>query len=90
MLTEAITVVAAAIKKGRKIYSIPKPARHSDVVHAMIRMGLGEPSKEEYGFKLSDGIFATRNIAKRFAYRAGQITRERFMSEKVFTTEDLW
>lgn len=86
------TVVAAAIENSGVVFTMPQPARHHHLIRAMAQIGVPTPINafSKGGFVLSDGRYTTRRQAKRFAYNAGQITRERFQSQQVFCSEDLW
>ncbi len=85
-----LTVEAAAIRINGEIHSLPKPARHEDVVLAAER-STGKPfirRDEHMGFLLSDGRFASREFALMVAVEAGQlIKKSRF---NVLMTEEVW
>lgn len=82
-----------AILERGVIFTAPRPARHGQLIHAIHKLGLpapiGGPTGIQ-GFILNDETFVTRLEAKWQAYVAGQISRERFLSPRVFCTEDLW
>ncbi len=80
-------VVAAAIRKDGKVWSLPPPARH-DTVMVMMFDDHGVKAKDaDQGFLLDDGTFADRDEAGRVAIEAGQIER---LSRLTLFSEDLW
>jgi hypothetical protein len=85
-------VECAAIINSDVVFRMPRPARHHHLIRAMAQIGVPTPinATSAGGFVLTDGRFVTRRQAKRYAYAAGQITRERFESGRVFFSEDLW
>lgn len=87
------TVVAAAIKIGDLILSVPRPGRHHDVIRLAVEAGLPTPITGEQGFVDNDGRFLDRKQAMVVAMRAEQpIIREdahTFVGGSLFS-EDLW
>lgn len=84
---------AACLDTNNRIWSIPKPARHHDVLHYMKKCGAKEKgSKDSQGFKLNDGSYVDRLAAYTIAERANQI-KPRFPGQydgpELFS-EDLW
>ena len=43
-------IIAAAIKQGEIIHSLPRPARHHDIIREMVNNGYPKPIKGEQGF----------------------------------------
>lgn len=85
-----LTVIAAAVLQGNKIYTMPPPKRHCHIIHAMSRTeGLERVTQKMQGFRLSDGTFATREEAMVVARVAGQIVREPRLEDKLLS-EDVW
>lgn len=85
-------VVAAAIRgKDGKIYSLPAPARHPDIGRHMIELGHPKPfpGGKAQGFIMSDGSFASREIAKECAKHHGQLLPRASNSRELFS-EDVW
>jgi hypothetical protein len=72
-------IVAAALRIDGVTYSMPKPARHADLIG---RLGMDG----EQGFLTSSGTFAHRRLAHRIAFKAGQVAT---MDGELFS-EDLW
>lgn len=83
-------VECAAIADSGIVFRMSRPARHGDLIRAMARIGVPTPIIGAQGFVLTDGRFVSRRQAKRCAYAAGQITRERYESGRIFCSEDLW
>jgi len=78
-------VHTAAIKAGKKVFSMARPARHSDIYrNFMLTKGDGEE-----GFTTTEGRFVSRREARRIALKANQLVRPRGHPDKLFT-EDLW
>jgi hypothetical protein len=81
-------IACAAIKYNGKIYSLPRPNRHPDIVRSI--GGVAGPSQD--GFLDANGNWLTRGGAYIRAQRTGQIKRK---DEFVYVagllyTEDLW
>ncbi len=89
---EPVRVTTAAIAAHQVVFTGPRPMRHHDLIRAMVNIGVPTPinGTSAGGFMLSNGRFVVRELAKRIAYHAGQITYQRFKSRKVFCSEDLW
>lgn len=81
-------IVAAAISKDGKVWSVPKPGRHNDVILLICNelniLYVG--CEYHQGFLTSKGRFVERMEAARIAYEAGQITEKKY---KLYS-EDLW
>lgn len=83
-------VVAAAIRVDGKVYSLPAPARHHDVIKHVMESGVTSLfPQESQGFLLSNGQFATRDTARRIAVENGQVDGRKIVGSKL-TSEDLW
>lgn len=82
-------IVAAAIKEGKMVCSVPRPGRHGDVMREMAGAGVPIPINGEQGFLTSDGLFVRREFAKAIAMAAGQILPGRGSHRELFS-EDLW
>lgn len=85
-------VERAAIIAHGVVFHGPRPMRHHDLIRAMAGIGVPTPINgcTDGGFLLTDGKFVRRHIAKRIAFDAGQVSYERFLSQRVFCSEDLW
>lgn len=78
----------------RKVYSLPPPARHHDVLHAMSReFGISQDTHGkdmEQGFILTDGGWARRARALMIAQLRGQLIREPTAPHIGLFSEDVW
>lgn len=74
-----------------KVWSLPRPNRHHDVIRHMRESGYDGPVNgvDQQGFILSSGQFCRRKAALRVAEKAGQIKGSRTIAN-VLTSEDLW
>jgi hypothetical protein len=89
-MNKSLTVVAAAIVGfDGKVYSVPKPGRHHDVIRMMVESGHPKPITGEQGFLLSDGRFVDRESAKIVAINAGQLLARASHSSDLFS-ECVW
>lgn len=84
-----LRVSAAAIKryKDGKVFSIPPPSRHCDIIKLMIKEE-GWDWRDEQGFLLSDGRFVIRADAMSVALKANQIISSNPRDD--LYSEDLW
>lgn len=82
-------IVAAAIRQGTMICSVPKPGRHHDVIREMARSGIPIPIDGEQGFLTSEGHFVDRKRAKYIATLAGQVLTKHGNPNQLFS-EDVW
>lgn len=69
------------------IHTLPRPARHGDVMYQVARVG-----PEGQGFLLSDGTYADREQAWKVAHDAGQpiLRHPDVQCGEYLFTEDLW
>lgn len=83
-------IVAAAMRYKGVIASLPRPARHNNIIHEIgSRIPPIEwPVSGETGFLTSDGEFVGRQDAMLIAKRAGQIAEEH--EDPNLYSEDLW
>lgn len=82
-------IVAAAIKQGNMVCSVPKPGRHHDVIREMARSGVPIPIDGQQGFLTSEGAFVNRYEARDIARMAGQILTKYGNPDQLFS-EDVW
>lgn len=85
-------IVAVAIKGGLSglIYSLPKPARHCDIIHTMSDAEIEVDNVNEgQGFLTSDGVFVDRKQAMKIAIDNNQILPDSLMLDELFS-ENLW
>jgi hypothetical protein len=89
---DELEVVAAAVRSCNLVFTMPRPARHHHILHAMSRdfkldaILHGLPDNQ--GFLLSDGTFADRIRAATVALASGQIEQLNWPPE--LYSEDLW
>ncbi len=88
---DELRVIAAAIRIKDRVYSLPQPARHHDVISDM-RCNQGVRGKQdqtwEQGFVLNDGQFVNRKQAAYIARRNAQIAALKWPPN--LYSEDLW
>lgn len=68
-------IVAAAIKQGKMVCSVPRPGRHGDVIREMASAGIPIPINGTQGFLTSDGLFVDRRHARKIAVFAEQLIK---------------
>lgn len=87
-----IEIVAAAMQRDGLVISLPRPARHSDVLERAFRLGVFGPMRpareDEYGFLTNEGLFVNREAAAGIAISAGQVQGQRSIVR--LTTKDVW
>jgi hypothetical protein len=90
-----LTVLQVANRHGDIVVTLPRPARHHNLLTVMSRQfaesrpsGGYHPRPEDQGFLLSDGTYATREEAANIARAAGQVTST--MNPDKLYSEDLW
>lgn len=81
-------IVGVAIKCGDLIISMPKPARHSDIINNPVFFG-AKLSDEMQGFITSEGEFLPRGAARILVIRNSQPTKSLGHPSELFS-EDLW
>jgi hypothetical protein len=81
------SIIAAAIKLGDKVYSVPRPGRHHNVIQQMRQQGVGRGDIAQgiQGFLTQSGQFLDRIEAAKLALSNGQVSH----STELFS-EDLW
>lgn len=89
MHRELSTVEAAAIRRDRRVWSLPPPARHHHIMDYMIERGVQPPINREQGFVLSNGEFVDRTEARLVAASAGQLLSTASKGSLLFS-EDVW
>ena len=82
-------ILAVAIRQAGVVYTLPRPARHHDVIRLMAeRYGLPTPVAGEQGFLDSELGFLDRGQAASRALDSGQVAALRCPPE--LFSEDLW
>lgn len=82
-------IVAAACQIDGLTFSVPAPARHHDVLWAMLSIGI-KAGKETQGFLDHRGIFCGRKTAMIIAYNWKQVSKEEFTQGGDLYSEHLW
>lgn len=84
-------IVQAAIRtEDGQVVTLPRPARHQDIVSHMMANGfaLEQIEKGEKGFTTDTMPFVRRQPARRIAEKAGQMIQSLHPSQ--LFTDDLW
>lgn len=80
-------IVAAAVRHER-VWALPAPARHHNVIWLMRERGIPVSGTTDQGFVDSDEGFVSRERAREIALREGQV--ERTDHPTLLFSEDLW
>ncbi len=84
------TIEAVAIRCHGRLYSLPRPNRHWNVIHLIHEESPGQAIRKDWqGFLDNEGKFVGREEACRIAANAGQI-REKTGPAWVLFSEDVW
>lgn len=84
------SIVAVAIQCNGKVYALPRPNRHWNVITRIHEENPGIViGKDWQGFLDNDGKFVGRREACRIAKAAGQLIRKTQPPNKLFS-ENLW
>jgi hypothetical protein len=88
---ERVEVAALRTREGA-IYSLPRPARHHDVIGDMRRQGVSSDTvcASEQGFLSTGGTWLRRPPAMRLAELAGQVKPGETIHKRDLFSEDLW
>ena len=82
-------IIGVALKQGDEVRSLPRPARHSDVIQHMIDSGvIYDPRCSIQGFILEDETFLNREEALKHVLVTKQVRS--FMSITKLYSQDLW
>ena len=82
-------IVAAAIMQRGKLYTLPAPARHADVIR-VIAAETDQPVTGDQGFITDSGRFVGRRQAFRIATEASQPLRNIACAPGMLFSEHLW
>lgn len=85
--TSPVTIQQAAIRQDNVVYTMPRPARHDNIL-CSVMTGVYKHSQAEQGFLTSTGQFVNRTEAARIAIEAGQV--EKMAHPPYLYSEDLW
>ena len=90
-MPERETIEAAAIMFEGKLYTLPRPNRHHNIIHLIYNeTGKQVPGDATQGFVTSSGRFATRYQAHRIAHKAKQPCKRPISHGSELYSEDLW
>lgn len=82
-------IVAAAVRCNGLTLSLPKPARHADILRAMRPADARSCGPNDQGFLTSTGIFVGREMARDVARGSRQLKEQTTHPRELFS-EDLW
>lgn len=82
---------AAIVDADGKVWTLPRPNRHHDIIRVMRESGYDGPVShpDQQGFMLNNGMFCRRKPAQSIAENAGQVKNGKIIGYTL-TTEDLW
>lgn len=83
-------IIAAAIKFGDLICTMPKPARYNNIIEGCAAAGMPLPIEGVQGFITASGVFLDRTAAALHAVEKDQVGRRQIHSNGQLYTEDLW
>lgn len=87
--TTGVSIVAAAIKFGEIVVSIPRPGRHSGAINKLSAIFNIPKIDGVQGFLTSAGTFVDRETALELAIKSRQYTAPAAGKRELFS-EDLW
>lgn len=87
-----MSITSCAVHHDGLIYSMPKPARHIDILAKLDALGLSEVVLSgTQGFLTNLGTFVRREPARRIALSAGQVLESKLtISTRELFSEDMW
>jgi hypothetical protein len=86
-VSEPERIVAAALLVDEKVWTLPAPARHHDIIrHYIAETRKVRVPPHDQGFVTSAGRFVRRAPAAMLAFRAGQVTERKHR----LYSEDVW
>lgn len=85
-------IIAAALRTAEELFALSPPARHHDLLQALLRQGADRQmvAEAEQGFLTSAGRFVDRQTAWHLAEAAGQIRARLDGLSGMLFTENLW
>lgn len=87
----SVTIIAAAIRLEGRVWSVPQPGRHHDVIRLIYEeTGNRVPGTAIQGFLTSEGEFVNRYQAHRIVELAGQPCKRRVSYGSELYSEDVW
>lgn len=88
-MSAAEKIIAAAMRKGDVVFSVPQPGRHHTIYVRLDAIVVAEMSEADQGFLTSAGRFVDRIDGLRIATEAGQIIHKHGNPDMLFS-EDMW
>lgn len=87
-----LVVAAAILDIDGKLWTLPSPNRHHDIISFMRQSGYTGPvnKPDQQGFLLSNGIFCRRKPALKVAKEANQLKNGKSISSSMLFSEDVW
>lgn len=86
-----LKIVSVAIRFDGKVWSLPSPARHHDVIRLIAESnGIGINGPDVQGFISSDGKFVGREKALKIALAVNQVLNINDVRAGQLFSEDLW
>lgn len=90
-LRDSKAITTAAVKFKDKVYTLPRPARHHDIIkHICEEEKIDSIGENEQGFLDDQGRFLRRKPAKLIAQMAGQILENDAPVLSELYSENLW
>lgn len=88
MLSNMISL--AAIIQDGKVYTVPRPGRHHDIIWLLAKLGFKTPIIGEQGFTDFNGNFVDRYKARIIAEENNQLIERAQKHSMMLFSEDLW
>lgn len=92
MITKFSPILGVCILYNGKIYNLPKPNRHHNVIQEIAKInGVGINGPDKQGFYSKDIAFIGRTFAMQIALQTKQLKRKPggYTGDELFS-EDLW
>lgn len=83
---------AAIVDINGKMWTLPPPKRHHDIIRLMRESGYDGPvsGEDQQGFLLNNGKFCRRKPALGVADKAGQLKDGKCIHPTLLFSEDMW
>ncbi len=83
-------ITHVALMKDGKVYSLPRPNRHHDLIRHMVDvLGIPKPIYGTFGFLDHESTFILRRPAKTIARECGQLLPDEQGKAELYS-EDIW
>lgn len=85
-------ITHVAVRYGGKVYSLPKPNRHADVIRIIMQEtdAVNVPPFEDQGFLDESGRFLSRRQALLVAMLGKQVLDPSKVRHNMLSSDDLW